>query len=463
MAASPPLSVVILAAGRGKRMRSRLPKVLHPLAGRPLLAHVVEAARALGPEAVYVVHGHGGGQVRAALGGLPVTWVEQAEQLGTGHAVAQALPRIPDGHQVLVLYGDVPLLRSETLRRLLKAAEAGAPGERGLALLTAELPDPTGYGRILRDADGRVTGIVEEGDASAEQRALREVNTGVLAAPAGRLRAWLERIDNRNAQGEYYLTDVVALAVLEGVPVRAVPAEDPAEVQGVNDRLQLAALERLWQRRAAEGLMRQGVTLLDPDRLDLRGEVVCGTDVTLDVGVVLEGRVELGDGVRVGPYAVLKDVRLGEGCEVLAHSVLEGVEAGAGVRIGPFARLRPGTRLADGVRVGNFVELKAAEVGEGSKINHLSYVGDASVGRDVNIGAGTITCNYDGHRKHRTVIEDEAFIGSDTQLVAPVRVGRRATIGAGSTITKDAPPGELTLSRAPQVTRKGWRRPGERL
>ncbi|RMD80545.1 MAG: UDP-N-acetylglucosamine diphosphorylase/glucosamine-1-phosphate N-acetyltransferase [Gammaproteobacteria bacterium] len=438
-------------------MRSRLPKVLHPLAGRPLLAHVLDTARALSPEIVLVVHGHGGEQVRRAFAQAPVAWVDQGEPLGTGHAVAQALPQVPDGHRVLVLYGDVPLLGAETLRRLLAAA-----GPEGVALLTAELADPSGYGRILRDGAGRVQAIVEERDASAEQRALREVNTGVLTAPAHRLRRWLARVDNRNAQGEYYLTDVVALAVLEGVPVHAVPAPDPEEVLGVNDRLQLAALERRWQRRAAERLLREGVGLLDPARFDLRGELRCGLDVVLDVGVVVEGRVELGDGVRVGPYVLLRDVRLGPGCEVLAHSVLEGVEAGPGVRIGPFARLRPGTRLAAGARVGNFVELKAAEVGEGSKINHLSYVGDATVGRAVNIGAGTITCNYDGHRKHRTVIEDEAFIGSDTQLVAPVRVGRGATIGAGSTITRDAPPGELTLSRAPQVTRQGWRRPAER-
>ncbi len=449
-----PLSVVVLAAGQGKRMRSGRPKVLHALAGRPLLAHVLEAARALGPERSVVVHGHGGEAVRAAFPDPDLAWVEQAERLGTGHAVAQALPALPDAGLVLVLYGDVPLVRPETLARVVEAA-----GGDGLAVLTARLDDPTGYGRIVRDGAGRLARIVEEKDADEAVRAIREVNTGILVAPAARLRAWVGRLGRDNAQGEYYLTDVVAMAVSEGVPVAAVCAGDPDETLGVNDRLQLARLERIWQRRAAEALMRAGVTVRDPARLEVRGTVKHGRDVELDVGVVLEGSVRLGDGVRVGPYCVLRDVTVADGAEILPFTLVEGAEIGPGTRVGPYARVRPGTRLAAEVRIGNFVELKNAEVGEGSKINHLSYVGDATVGREVNIGAGTITCNYDGAHKHRTVIEDEAFIGSDTQLVAPVTVGRGATIGAGSTITRDAPPGELTLSRAPQVTRPGWKRP----
>ncbi len=450
-----PLSVVVLAAGQGKRMRSDRPKVLHALAGRPLLAHVLEAARALGPGRIVVVHGHGGEAVRAAFAGEPgLTWVEQAERLGTGHAVAQALPEVQDGDQVLVLYGDVPLVRPQTLRRLLDAAG----GER-VAVLTACLDDPTGYGRIVRDEAGQLARIVEEKDADAATRAIREVNTGILAAPAARLRGWVGRLGRDNAQGEYYLTDVVAMAVAEGVPVAAVCVEDPDETLGVNDRVQLARLERLWQRRAAEALLRAGVTLRDPARFELRGTLEHGRDVEIDVGVVLEGTVRLGDGVRVGPYCVLRDVTVAEGAEILPFTLIESAEIGPGARVGPYARVRPGTRLAARTRIGNFVELKNADVGEGSKINHLSYVGDALVGREVNIGAGTITCNYDGAHKHRTVIEDEAFIGSDTQLVAPVTVGKGATIGAGSTITRDAPPGGLTLSRAPQVTRPGWKRP----
>jgi bifunctional UDP-N-acetylglucosamine pyrophosphorylase/glucosamine-1-phosphate N-acetyltransferase len=449
-----PLTVIVLAAGQGKRMNSDLPKVLHPLGGRPLLAHVVDTVLELAPARVVVVYGHGGRQVLERLGGLPVQWVEQARQLGTGHAVAQAMPAAADGDTVLVVYGDVPLTRAETLRQLV--ARAGADR---LAFVTAELDDPSGYGRVVRDRAGRVVRVVEQRDARAEELALREVNTGILAAPAGRLRGWLATLGNDNAQGEYYLTDVIGRAVAEGVAVETVAPAFVAEVIGVNDRVQLAGLERVYQRAQAERLMLAGATLADPARFDVRGEVTVGRDVYIDVNVVLEGRVVLGDRVRVGPHTVVRDAELAEGVEVLASCVVEGVVVGAGSRVGPFSRLRPETRLGTGVHIGNFVEVKKSRVGDGSKVNHLSYLGDSEVGRNVNIGAGTITCNYDGAYKHRTVIGDDAFIGSDTQLVAPVSVGAGATIGAGSTITRDAPPGALTLSRVPQATRPGWKRP----
>jgi len=451
------LTVIVLAAGQGSRMRSALPKVLHDLAGRPLLAHVLDTARRLAPARIVVVHGHGGERVRAAFPEPDLTWVHQARQLGTGHAVAEAMAAVRPAGTVLVLYGDVPLLTPGTLQDLLER-RAEAP----LALLTARVRDPHGYGRIVRDERGALRAIVEEKDANAAERAIDEVNTGVMAADARGLERWLASLDNDNAQGEYYLTDVVAMAVSEGEPVASVHPREPDEFLGVNDRRQLAHLERLYQGRQARTLMDAGVTLRDPARLDVRGRVQAASDVRIDVDVVLEGEVVLGEGVEIGPFCHLKDVTLGAGCRVLSHSVLESVTADAGVTIGPFARLRPGTHLASGVKVGNFVELKNARVGEGSKINHLSYVGDAEVGRDVNIGAGTITCNYDGANKHRTVIGDGAFIGSDTQLVAPVTIGEGATIGAGSTITRDAPPHALTLSRVPQKTREGWRRPQKR-
>jgi len=448
------LTVIILAAGQGKRMYSDLPKVLHPLGGQPLLAHVVATALQLQPHRVIVVYGHGGRLVPERLASLAVQWVEQGEQLGTGHAVAQAMPGVGDGDTVLVLYGDVPLIRAETLRRLV-----GLAGPDALALISVELDDPTGYGRILRDAAGHVTRIVEQKDASPEELPVREANTGILAVPAGRLKGWLAALGNDNAQGEYYLTDVIGMAVAQGLPVHTVQPASHHEVLGVNNRLQLAELERAYQRREADRLMLAGVALADPARLDVRGEVVAGRDVFVDVNVVLEGRVVLGDGVRVGPNNLIRDAEIGAGAEVLANCVIEGAVIGPGSRIGPFSRVRPETRLAAGVHVGNFVEIKKSNVGEGSKINHLSYVGDSEVGRNVNVGAGTITCNYDGAHKHRTVIGDDAFIGSDTQLVAPVTVGAGATIGAGSTITRDAPPGELTLSRVPQTTRSGYQRP----
>jgi bifunctional UDP-N-acetylglucosamine pyrophosphorylase/glucosamine-1-phosphate N-acetyltransferase len=425
--------------------------------GVPLLGYVLNSARALQPDSVCVVYGHGGAEVQKRFSDLAVTWVHQAEQLGTGHAVAQALPHLPPEDRVLVLCGDVPLVRSATLQSLVAAASS-----EGLALLTARLEDPAGYGRILRDGQNRVVGIVEERDATEAQRSIREVNTGFLVAPMRRLGGWLDRVGNGNVQGEFYLTDIVGLAVADGVSVEAVQPASPWEILGVNDRGQLAAVERHFQRQQAERLMRYGVTLMDPERLDIRGRVETGTDVVLDVGVVLEGEVRLGSRVRVGPYCVLRDVTVEDDVEILSHSVIEGAVIDAGCRVGPFSRVRPHTHLQPGAHVGNFVEIKQADVGASSKINHLSYIGDAELGARVNVGAGTITCNYDGAHKHRTLVGDDVFIGSDTQLVAPVKVGAGATIGAGSTITRDAPEGQLTLSRAPQVSRAGWKRPVKR-
>jgi bifunctional UDP-N-acetylglucosamine pyrophosphorylase/glucosamine-1-phosphate N-acetyltransferase len=449
-----PLTVVILAAGQGKRMGSDLPKVLQPLAGRPLLAHVIETARALGPAAIHVVYGHGGERVRAAFAGTELGWALQAEQKGTGHALMQAMPAVPDGHAVLVLYGDVPLIRTKTLEGLVARA-----GTARLALLSARLADPAGYGRIVRDGAGRVVRIVEEKDANHKERAIDEINTGVLAAPAAKLRGWLGALNADNAQGEYYLTDCIGAAVRDGCTVDAVVAEEPSEVLGVNDKLQLAEAEAAHRQARAAELMRAGVTVVDPARLDVRGEVQCGRDVLLDVNVILQGKVRLGDRVKVGAGCVLIDCEIGDDSELRVNSLVEGSTAGKGCVIGPFARLRPGTRLADGVHVGNFVEVKNSTLGPGSKANHLSYLGDSTVGSHVNVGAGTVTCNYDGVNKHRTEIGDGAFIGSGSMLVAPVSVGADATIGAGSTITKPAPAGKLTVERSRQVTVENWKRP----
>ena len=447
------LHVVILAAGEGKRMKSSLPKVLQKIAGRPMLAHVIAAARALQPAGIHVVHGHGGDQVQATFADQPdLQWAEQAQQLGTGHAVQQAMANVPDGAQVLVLYGDVPLITTATLRRLLEA-----PGR--LAVLVAEPVDPTGYGRIVRDAEGRVGAIVEQKDADDEQRRIRTINTGVLAAEATALKRWLANLSTDNAQGEYYLTDVFAQAAEEFSAAEMVLVADPMETEGANDPWQLAQLERAFQRRSALALCTQGARLADPARIDIRGDVVVGHDVEIDVDVILEGNVVLGDGVCIGPFCRLKDVSLAAGTQVRAHCDLDGARSEGAAIIGPFSRLRPGTVLADGVHVGNFVETKNATLGVGSKANHLTYLGDAVVGSGVNIGAGTITCNYDGANKSTTTIGDGAFIGSNTALVAPVTVGRNATIGAGAVITKDAPDGELTVARARQVTLDGWRRP----
>ena len=449
-----PLHVVILAAGHGKRMRSSVPKVLHLLAGRPLLSHVIAAATALDAAHVRVVRGHGGGVVREVMASAEVEWVEQREQLGTGHAVVSAMADIPDEATVLVLYGDVPLVNPTTLHETATLA-AGS----GIALITAVVDDPSGYGRIVRDTDGHVRGIVEEGDATEEQRNIAEINTGILAAHAGKLRGWLRRTGRDNAQGEYYLTDVVALAVAEGLAVRTVPPEALEEVLGVNDRAQLAALERFQQRRLADGLMREGASLADPARIDIRGDVRTGNDVFIDVNVVFEGDVVLGDRVSIGPGCVIKDTVIEHDTEVRAQCVIEGAQIGVACSIGPFARLRPNARLLRDARIGNFVEVKNATIGEGSKASHLTYIGDSRIGRDVNVGAGVVTCNYDGARKHETVIGNNAFIGSGVMLVAPITVHAGATIGAGSTIGKDAPGDALTLSRAPQETFKGWKRP----
>ncbi|WP_298576452.1 bifunctional UDP-N-acetylglucosamine diphosphorylase/glucosamine-1-phosphate N-acetyltransferase GlmU [uncultured Luteimonas sp.] len=450
---SNPLHVVILAAGEGKRMKSSLPKVLQKIAGRPMLGHVIATARALAPAGIHVVYGHGGDQVQAAFADQDdLVWAEQARQLGTGHAVQQAMPDVPDEARVLVMYGDAPLFTVETLRRLLAS-------EGRLALLATQLDNPTGYGRILRDAQGHVAAVVEEKDASDEQRAIGLVNTGVIAADATALKDWLSRLSNDNAQGEYYLTDVAGMAAADFTAAELVIVDDARETEGANDPWQLAQLERAFQLRAVRALCLQGARVADPARLDIRGEVIVGRDVEIDADVVFEGRVELGDGVRIGPFTRLKDVVLGAGTEVRAHCDLEGARAEGAVTIGPFARLRPGTVLADGVHVGNFVETKNARLGVGSKANHLSYLGDAEVGAKVNIGAGTITCNYDGVNKSTTTIGDGAFIGSNSALVAPVAIGEGATIGAGSVIGIDAAPGKLTVARARQVTIEGWERP----
>ena len=450
------LEIIILAAGQGTRMRSTLPKVLHPLAGKPMLAHVIETAQELSPAAIHIVYGHGGEQVMKVIDDPSLNWVEQAEQLGTGHAVEQAMPEVRADSKVLILYGDVPLIRASTLMGLLERASSG------LGLLTVNLQDPTGYGRIIRDESGQVKAIVEQKDASGDQLQIREGNTGILACAAENLRAWLKKLDNSNAQGEYYLTDVIALAVQDGIPVDAESVAEEDEVGGVNDRLQLAHMERKYQQRCAEALMRSGVTLLDPDRFDVRGRTHIGQDVIIDVGVVLEGEVVLGDRVRIGANCVLRNVRIGNDVTIEPMSHVEESEIGSQCVIGPFARIRPGTRLSEKAKVGNFVEIKNSVIGSASKVNHLSYIGDTTMGSEVNIGAGTITCNYDGANKHRTVIGDRAFIGSDSQLVAPVTVGNDATIGAGSTITRDAPDGELTLSRTGQKSIKDWKRPVKR-
>ena len=451
-----PLHVVILAAGEGKRMKSAQPKVLQKIAGRPMLAHAIDAARALQPAGIHVVYGHGGEHVRAAFDDQQdLQWAEQAQQLGTGHAVQQAMPNVPDGAQVLVLYGDVPLITPETLQRLLTA-----PGR--LAVLAAEPVDPTGYGRIERDAEGRVAAIVEHKDADAEQRRIRLINTGVIAAESTALKQWLDRVSNDNAQGEYYLTDVFREAAAEFTAAEIVLVADPLETEGANDPWQLAQLERAFQLRAVRALCVQGVRFADPARVDIRGTVTVGSDVEIDVDVVLEGRVQLGDGVRVGPFCRLKDVSLAIGTEVRAHCDLDGARTEGAVTIGPFARLRPGTVLADGVHVGNFVETKNATLGVGSKANHLAYLGDAVIGAGVNVGAGTITCNYDGANKSTTTIEDGAFIGSNASLVAPVTIGKDATIGAGSVITRHAPADTLTIARGRQQAIEGWRRPAKK-
>ena len=447
------LDIVILAAGQGTRMRSALPKVLHPVAGKSMLGHVIDTARQLQPHSIHVVIGHGAEAVRERLAAPDLNFVLQAEQLGTGHAVAQALPAL-SAERVLILYGDVPLIAAETLQRLLALVS-----DQQLGLLTVQLADPTGYGRIVRGVEGQVQAIVEHKDANAAQRAISEGNTGILAVPGKRLADWLGRLSNSNAQGEYYLTDVIAMAVADGLVVATEQASDEMEVLGANDRIQLSQLERHYQYRAGRRLMAQGVTLIDPARFDLRGEVTVGRDVLIDINVILEGQVVIEDGVHIGPNCVIKDSVLRQGAIVKANSHLDGAEVGEGADCGPFARLRPGTVLGAKAHVGNFVELKNAKLGAGAKAGHLSYLGDAEIGARTNIGAGTITCNYDGANKFKTVLGEDVFIGSNSSLVAPVNLGDGATTGAGSTVTADVPTNTLAVGRAKQRNIDGWKRP----
>ncbi|RLM22465.1 UDP-N-acetylglucosamine diphosphorylase/glucosamine-1-phosphate N-acetyltransferase [Brenneria alni] len=447
------MSVVILAAGKGTRMYSDLPKVLHPLAGKPMVQHVIDAALTTGAQHIHLVYGHGGDLLKRELSDPALNWVLQADQLGTGHAMQQAAPYFADDEDILMLYGDVPLISPITLRKLLQAKPQG-----GIGLLTVKLDDPAGYGRIVRE-NGAVVGIVEHKDASDEQRRINEINTGILVANGKDLKRWLSQLNNDNAQGEYYITDIIAMAAAEGRSVVAVHPERLSEVEGVNNRLQLSALECVYQYEQAQQLLLAGVMLLDPHRFDLRGELTYGRDVIIDVNVVMEGHVQLGDRVKIGAGCIIRNVIIGDDCEISPYSVLEDAVLDARCTIGPFARLRPGAELAEGAHVGNFVELKKARLGKGSKAGHLSYLGDADIGAGVNIGAGTITCNYDGANKHKTTIGDDVFVGSDTQLVAPVTVASGATIGAGTTVTQDVAENELVISRVKQQHIEGWQRP----
>ena len=447
------LNVVILAAGKGTRMRSDLPKVLHPIAHKSMVQHVIDTAHQLGSEAIQLVYGYGADKLKARLGEQALNWVLQADQLGTGHAVAQANDNIHDDDTVLILYGDVPLIQASTLEALL-----GARDDNGLAILTVNLPDPTGYGRIVREA-GKVVGIVEQKDANEEQLSIKEINTGIMAAPGKQLKAWLSQLSSDNAQGEYYLTDIVAMAHRDGVSITTAQPASAIEVEGANNRVQLAQLERAYQARAAEKLMLEGANLRDPARIDVRGEVTVGMDVMIDVNVVFQGKVTIGNNVTIGAGAILIDCEIGDNAEIKPYSIIENAIVGEAASAGPFARLRPGAELKRDAHIGNFVEMKKAVLGEGSKAGHLAYIGDAQVGAGVNIGAGTITCNYDGANKHLTVIEDDVFVGSDTQLVAPVTIGKGATLGAGSTITRDVAADELVITRVKQRHLSGWARP----
>ena len=449
------LNVVILAAGLGKRMHSTLPKVLHPLAGKPLISHVLTTARALLPGKICVVYGHGGELVPQVINDDGLIWVKQDPQMGTGHALLQTLPHLDSNGVTLVLYGDVPLTSVETLKKLIATS-----AECVLALLTLELDDPSGYGRIVRNSEGNgVIAIVEERDASKSELQIYEINTGIMVVPNQFLHNWLPKLENKNSQKEYYLTDIVKMAVTDGVKVKATNPEYAWETLGINSKVQLAALERIYQDETAGRLLDQGVTLSDPSRIDIRGQLVCGSDVSIDINCIFEGSVQLGDGVRVGANCILKNTKVQAGTQIAPFSLVEDAEIGKDCRIGPYARIRPGTHLSDEVHIGNFVEIKNSSISTGTKANHLSYIGDSIVGKNVNIGAGTITCNYDGANKHQTIIEDDVFIGSDTQLIAPVTVAKGATIGAGSTITKTAPPESLTLSRAKQMSISNWKRP----
>ena len=448
------LEVIILAAGQGTRMKSDKPKVLHQLAGRPMLEHVISTAQQLNANHIHIVYGHGGDQVKSCFTEWPLSWQCQQQQLGTGHAVQQALPALArDGH-ALILYGDVPLISLSTLQELLSKVD-----DTHMALLTTFMDDPSGYGRIIRDAQQRVISIVEQKDCNPEQLTVDEINTGIMALPARYLHEWLSKLTNDNAQGEYYLTDIIEMAVKAGITVNAIVTDDPIEVSGINDKVQLQTMERVYQYRCAIELMRQGVTLADANRFELRGECEVGKDVSIDINAILSGRVVIGNDVTIGPNVYLEDVEIGDEVEIFANSVLQQAKIGRASRIGPFARIRPDTELHENTHIGNFVEIKKSTIAKGSKVNHLSYIGDSEIGSQVNIGAGTITCNYDGANKFKTIIGDGAFIGSDTQLVAPVVVGKGATIGAGSTITKDTPAEKLTLSRSKQISIDNWQRP----
>lgn len=451
------LAVITLAAGKGSRMKSDLPKVLHPLAGKPMLAHVLASASMLGQARQHVVVGHGADRVKETMAGTDVTWAMQTEQKGTGHAVAQAMPAVQNDDTVLVLYGDVPLIRAETLQRLLD--QTNIDSVPALAVLTVELDDPTGYGRIVRNTQGEIQAIVEHKDATPEQRQIKEVNTGILAVSAALLGEWLPQLSANNAQGEYYLTDVIAMAVSQQVPVQAIQPQDEYEVQGVNDRLQLAQLERVYQRRQADELMRDGASLADPGRIEIRGHLTVGSDVSIDVGCVFEGDVELADGVHIGPYCIIKNSRVGQGTRVEPYSLLDQAQVNPGCSVGPYARLRPGAELLDGAKVGNFCEVKKSTIGQHAKVNHLTYIGDATIGDSANVGAGTITCNYDGVNKFKTEIGHHAFIGSNSSLVAPVNIGANATVAAGSVVTKDVGDEELAVARGKQRNISGWKRP----
>jgi bifunctional UDP-N-acetylglucosamine pyrophosphorylase/glucosamine-1-phosphate N-acetyltransferase len=454
------LQIIILAAGQGKRMYSNIPKVLHQIAGKPMLTRVVETAQQLNPDAIHVIYGHGGEQLKKSLPDLPVHWVYQAEQLGTGHALMQALPFIPPKTQVLVLSADVPLIQASTLQALIECSNFAFNAHQSLlTLLVAHLQDPSGLGRIVRNNQGEVSIIVEDKDANEQEKNIKEIYSGICCAISDDLKRWLPMLSNANAQAEYYLTEIIALAVASQTPIRTLSVKDDIEIQGINNRLQLQQLERVWQQKQAEQLLLEGITLADAQRFDLRGTLKCGKDVFIDINCVFKGKVVIGDGCTIGPNCILTDVNLGAGCEIQANSVLEGCDIANNCTVGPFARLRPGTQLASQCKIGNFVETKKAVFAEGSKANHLSYLGDVSLGKRVNIGAGTITCNYDGVNKHQTIIGDGVFVGSDTQLVAPVTIGAHATIGAGSTIRKNVPPGELTLSESKQKTICGWKRP----
>lgn len=453
------LQIIILAAGQGKRMFSSTPKVLHPIAGKPMLRRVVETAQQLNPQTIHVIYGHGGDTIRKALPDLPVHWVHQSEQLGTGHAVLQALPYIPDNDLILVLSADVPLIEVHTLQSLITLGNSSITEHPSLNLLVAHLADPSGLGRILRNNKGEISNIVEEKDANEQEKNIKEIYSGICCTSAANLKRWLPQLNSDNAQGEFYLTDIIRMAVKDNLPVLSLSVSDPIEIQGVNNRLQLQQLERAWQQKNAAQLLLSGVTISDAARIDIRGELHCGKDVFIDVNCVFHGKVVLGDGCHIGPNCILTDVILGANTDIYANSVLEGCKIGNDCHIGPFARLRSGTQLAANCKIGNFVETKKAIFGEGSKASHLSYLGDVLLGKAVNVGAGTITCNYDGVNKHQTIIEDGAFIGSDTQLIAPVTVGANATIGAGSTIRRDAPPNELTLTESTQKTIYGWKRP----